>query len=102
MQHHERMNGSGYPQGLKGESILLEARIIGTADVIDAMASHRPYRPALGVDVAMEEIVNCKGKLYDSAVVDICVSIYKTRGKEAFIQEENSTSTENLSPFAAH
>ncbi|OGP68148.1 MAG: hypothetical protein A2W27_07570 [Deltaproteobacteria bacterium RBG_16_44_11] len=102
LQHHERMNGSGYPQGLKGESILLEARIIGTADVIDAMASHRPYRPALGVDVAMEEIVNCKGKLYDSAVVDICVSIYKTRGKEAFIQEENSTSTENLSPFAAH
>ena len=102
LQHHERMNGSGYPQGLKGESILLEARIIGTADVIDAMASHRPYRPALGVDVAMEEIVNCKGKLYDSAVVDICVSIYKTRGKEAFIQEENSASTENLSPFAAH
>jgi putative two-component system response regulator len=102
LQHHERMDGSGYPQGLKGEGILLEARIIGTADVIDAMASHRPYRPALGVDVAMEEIVNCKGKLYDSAVVDTCVSIYKTRGKEAFIQEENSASTENLSPFAAH
>ncbi|OGP88414.1 MAG: hypothetical protein A2031_10075 [Deltaproteobacteria bacterium RBG_19FT_COMBO_43_11] len=97
LQHHERMDGSGYPQGLKGENILLDARIIGIADVIDAMASHRPYRPALGVDVAMEEIVKFKGKLYDSTVVNACLKIYKTAGKEAFTQTENSESNKNLS-----
>ncbi len=102
LQHHERMNGSGYPQGLKEESILLEARIIGTADVIDAMASHRPYRPALGVGVAMEEIVRCRGKLYDSAVVDACIRIYETTGKEAFSQTENAELNTNISPFTDH
>ena len=90
LQHHERMNGSGYPQGLKGEEILLAARIIGTADVIDAMASHRPYRPALGVDSAIKEIVKYKGILYDSTVVDTCLKIYKTAGKAAFAQADNS------------
>ncbi len=90
LQHHERMNGSGYPQGLKGEEILLAARIIGTADVIDAMASHRPYRPALGVDSAIKEIVKYKGILYDSTVVDTCLKIYKTAGKTAFAQADNS------------
>jgi len=90
LQHHERMNGSGYPQGLKGEEILLAARIIGTADVIDAMASHRPYRPALGVDSAIKEIVKYKGILYDSTVVDTCLKIYKAAGKAAFAQAENS------------
>ena len=68
LQHHERMNGSGYPQGLSGEDILLEARIIAVADVIEAMASHRPYRAALGVDKALEEILENKGTLYDSEV----------------------------------
>ncbi len=91
LQHHERMDGSGYPQGLKGEDILLEARIIGTADVIDAMASHRPYRAALGVDLAIEEIVKYKGILYDSTVVDTCLKIYKTAGKAVFAQEKNTT-----------
>ncbi len=90
LQHHERMDGSGYPQGLKGDKILMEARIIGAADVIDAMASHRPYRPALGVDVAIEEILRYKGKLYDHAVVDACLKIYKTAGKMAFAQTENA------------
>jgi putative nucleotidyltransferase with HDIG domain len=90
LQHHERMNGSGYPRGLKGDKILMEARIIGVADVIDAMASHRPYRAALGVDVAIEEIVKYRGILYDSTVVDTCLKIYKTAGKEAFAQTENS------------
>jgi HD-GYP domain-containing protein (c-di-GMP phosphodiesterase class II) len=90
LQHHERMDGSGYPQGLKGEEILFAARIIGTADVIDAMASHRPYRPALGVDSAIKEIVKYKGILYDSTVVDTCLKIYKTAGKAAFAQAENS------------
>jgi HD-GYP domain-containing protein (c-di-GMP phosphodiesterase class II) len=89
LQHHERIDGSGYPQGLKGSDILLEARIIGTADVIDAMASHRPYRPALGVGVAMEEIVKCKGIIYDPAVVDACLIIYKTAGKDGFAQINN-------------
>lgn len=76
-QHHERMDGSGYPRGLKGDSIALEARIIGVADVIDAMASYRPYRPALGVDAAIEEIVKFRGITYDPAVVDACLKIYK-------------------------
>ena len=76
-QHHERMDGSGYPRGLKGDKIAIEARIIGAADVIDAMASYRPYRPALGVDAAIEEIVKFKGITYDPAVVDACLKIYK-------------------------
>ncbi|MFH2218128.1 MAG: HD domain-containing phosphohydrolase [Pseudomonadota bacterium] len=70
LQHHEKMNGSGYPQGLSGEDILLEARILCVADVVEAMASHRPYRPALGLDKAMEEISKNKGEFYDPEVVD--------------------------------
>ena len=69
-QHHEKMNGSGYPQGLSGEDILLEARILCVADVVEAMSSHRPYRPALGLDKAMEEISENKGEFYDPEVVD--------------------------------
>ena len=79
-QHHERMDGSGYPRGLKGDKIAMEARIIGAADVIDAMASYRPYRPALGVDAAIEEIVKFRGITYDSAVVDACLNIFKNTG----------------------
>lgn len=75
-QHHERMDGSGYPQGLSGEDILLEARILCIADVVEAMASHRPYRPALGIDVALEEISKNKGVLYDPEVVDTCLKIF--------------------------
>ncbi|MGA2781634.1 MAG: HD domain-containing phosphohydrolase [Smithella sp.] len=76
-QHHERMDGSGYPRGLKGDQIAIEARIIGTADVIDAMASYRPYRPALGVDAAIAEIVTYRGITYDPAVVDACLKVFK-------------------------
>jgi putative nucleotidyltransferase with HDIG domain len=79
LQHHERLNGSGYPQGLKGEDILLEARIIGVADVIDAMSSHRPYRPALGIDAALEEITQKKGILYDPEVVNACLKLFKEK-----------------------
>jgi len=79
LQHHERLNGSGYPQGLKGEDILLEARIIGVADVIDAMSSHRPYRPAWGIDKALEEISKNKGILYDPKVVDACLKLFKRK-----------------------
>lgn len=75
-QHHERMDGSGYPSGLKGEEILLEARIIAVADVVEAMASHRPYRPALGVEAALQEITLQSGVLYDSQVVDACRRIF--------------------------
>jgi len=73
-QHHERMDGSGYPQGLSGDEIILEARIIAVADVVEAMASHRPYRPALGIDTALEEISQNRGTLYDPDVVDACLS----------------------------
>jgi PAS domain S-box-containing protein/putative nucleotidyltransferase with HDIG domain len=79
LQHHERPNGSGYPMGFKGEEILLEARIIGVADVVEAMSSHRPYRPALGIDKALEEISQNKGILYDPKVVDICLNLFKEK-----------------------
>jgi len=74
-QHHERIDGSGYPQGLKGEAILLEARIVGVADVVESMASYRPYRPGLGMPAAREEIVRNRGVLYDAQVVDICLQV---------------------------
>jgi HD-GYP domain-containing protein (c-di-GMP phosphodiesterase class II) len=70
MQHHERINGSGYPFGLSGEDILLEARILGVADVVEATSSHRPYRPSLGNEMALEEISKNRGILYDPSVVD--------------------------------
>ncbi len=76
-QHHERMDGSGYPLGLKNDKILLEARIIAVADVVEAMSSHRPYRPALGIDNALEEINKNAGKLYDPDVVQACLKIFK-------------------------
>lgn len=77
VQHHERWNGSGYPYGLAGHSILLEARIIGVADVVEAMASDRPYRPALGLVQAMAELSQNKGVLYDPLVVDACTQLYQ-------------------------
>jgi hypothetical protein len=76
LQHHERLNGSGYPHGLRGPKILLEARILGVADVMEAMCSHRPYRPSLGLGESLDEILKNKGILYDAAVVDICLKLY--------------------------
>ena len=76
LQHHERMDGSGYPHGIKGEEIMLESRILAVADVVEAMASHRPYRPALGMDAALKEITLHKGNLYDSDVVDTCIRLF--------------------------
>ncbi len=76
LQHHERLDGSGYPHGITGEEIMLEARILAVADVVEAMASHRPYRPALGMDAALEEIALRKGNLYDSDVVDVCLRLF--------------------------
>jgi putative nucleotidyltransferase with HDIG domain len=79
-QHHERMDGSGYPQGLKGPKILLEARIMAIADVVEAMASHRPYRPALGIDTALEEISKNKGTIYDADAVNACLKVFMEKG----------------------
>ena len=80
LQHHERMDGSGYPQGLKGDDILLESRILAVSDVIEAMASHRPYRAALGIEAALKEIENNKGLLYDPAVVSACLTLFREKG----------------------
>lgn len=79
LQHHEKMNGSGYPRGLKGDEILLEAKIICVADVVEAMSSHRPYRPALGIDKALEEISQNRCTLYDPKVVDTCLKLFKEK-----------------------
>ncbi|MCF7859051.1 MAG: response regulator [Candidatus Cloacimonetes bacterium] len=76
LQHQERLNGSGYPQGLKGNDILLEARILSVADVVEAIASHRPYRPSLGIESALEEIETQKGILYDKEAVDACLELF--------------------------
>lgn len=78
-QHHERMDGSGYPSGLKGEEISLGARILGVADVVEAIASHRPYRPALGREAALKEIYRHRGELYDPDVVDACLELFNKR-----------------------
>jgi PAS domain S-box-containing protein len=77
LQHHERMNGSGYPQGLKGDQVCFEARIVAVADVVEAMASHRPYRPGLGLETALEEISANRGTLYDEKVVDACLKVFE-------------------------
>jgi PAS domain S-box-containing protein len=81
-QHHERLDGSGYPQGLHDGDIILEAKILAVADVIEAMSSARPYRPAMGIDKALEEIANGRGKLYDTIVADAYLKLFKTEGFE--------------------
>jgi putative two-component system response regulator len=80
LQHHERLDGSGYPSGLKAEEILHDAKIVAVADVVEAMVSHRPYRAGLGVDAAMEEIIRNRGLIYDSVVVDVCVKLFREQG----------------------
>lgn len=79
-QHHERMDGSGYPEGLSREDILLEARILAVADVVDAVSSHRPYRPSLGLGMALEEIESRQGVLYDPAPVTACLKLFREEG----------------------
>ena len=79
-QHHERMNGLGYPRNLKGYEIILEARIMAVADVVETMASYRPYRPTLGIEAALEEIEKNKGILYDAAVADACLRLFREKG----------------------
>jgi HD-GYP domain-containing protein (c-di-GMP phosphodiesterase class II) len=82
IQHHERMDGSGYPNGLAGDSILMEARIIGVADVVETMSSHRPYRPSMGIEKALAEITQNSGALYDADVVTACLKIFSDKNFE--------------------
>ena len=80
LQHHERMDGSGYPNGMKGEDIPLESKILAVADVVDAMTSHRPYRAGLGIVKALEEIERHRGTHFDPAVVDACLRLFREKG----------------------
>lgn len=79
LQHHERLNGIGYPKGLRGDEILMESRILAVADVVEAMASHRPYRPALGIEAALDEIWQSRGILYDIKVADACYRLFTVK-----------------------
>lgn len=79
-QHHERLDGSGYPRGLKGKDMLIGAKIIAVADTVEAMANHRPYRPALGIDKALDEIKRLKGIQYDEQCVNACVRLFTEKG----------------------
>ena len=85
LQHHERLDGSGYPQGLHEKDILFEAKILAVADVVEAMSSHRPYRPGLGLDKALQELERSRGILFDAQVVDACLSLF--RDKNMTLQE---------------
>lgn len=80
LQHHERLDGSGYPNKLIGDEIVLQSRILAVADVVEAMTSHRPYRPALGIEAALKEIESGRGVKYDARVVDLCVSLFRDEG----------------------
>ncbi|NPU84150.1 MAG: response regulator [Syntrophaceae bacterium] len=79
LEHHERMDGSGYPVGLTGESLLLESRILAVADVVEAMASHRPYRPAFGISIVLEELAKGRGTLFDPVAVDSCLRLFNEK-----------------------
>jgi len=81
-QHHEQMDGAGYSRNLKGEDILMEARFLAVADVVESMASHRPYRPALGIDAALDEVAREKGVLYDPDTADACLTLFREKGYE--------------------
>jgi HD-GYP domain-containing protein (c-di-GMP phosphodiesterase class II) len=80
LEHHERIDGSGYPNGLTRNNLLIESRILTVADVVEAIASHRPYRPALGIEAALEEISKNRDILYDPDVVDACLKLFREKG----------------------
>jgi putative nucleotidyltransferase with HDIG domain len=90
LQHHERLDGSGYPEGLSGDAILVEARVLAVADVVEAVCSLRPYRPALGVEKALEEIRKGRGYRYDTRVVDACIKLFR-EGRFSFRKEPETT-----------
>ena len=78
LQHHERVDGTGYPNGIAKDDILIEARILAVADTVEAMASHRPYRPALGIDLALEEIEKNRGTKFQPEIVDACLTLFRS------------------------
>jgi HD-GYP domain-containing protein (c-di-GMP phosphodiesterase class II) len=80
LQHHERLDGSGYPQGLKNGEIMVEAKILAVADVVEAMSFYRPYRPAIGIEAALEEITKNREIFYDPEVVDVCTRLFREKG----------------------
>jgi len=105
LQHHERLDGSGYPKGLKSEDIILEARILAVSDVVEAMVSHRPYRAAIGVEKALDEIKELRGSLYDADVVDACLRLFKEKGFKfeagppgPLLPKEERTEKSNVDP----
>ena len=100
LQHHERMDGSGYPSGLPGEDIIMEARILAVSDVVEAMASHRPYRAALGISKALEEISQNKGVLYDSKAVDACLMLFRSKKFKFEQHTQIGTSLDHIYPGA--
>jgi HD-GYP domain-containing protein (c-di-GMP phosphodiesterase class II) len=89
-QHHERMDGSGYPLGISGNEIFLESRIVAVADAVEAMASNRPYRPALGIAFALEEIRRQRGSTLDALVVDVCLKLFEEKDFNFKLDEEES------------
>jgi putative nucleotidyltransferase with HDIG domain len=91
-EHHERINGSGYPQNLKGKDIIIEARILAVADVVEAMASYRPYRQSLGIHAALDEIEKNKGIFYDKDVADACLKLFREKGYQFTKDGENNKS----------
>ena len=91
LQHHESLDGSGYPRHLKGEQVLLEARILTVADVVEAMAADRPYRRGLGIDRALDEIMSHRGTRFDGAVVDACVKLFREGSYELDMQAVKAT-----------
>jgi HD-GYP domain-containing protein (c-di-GMP phosphodiesterase class II) len=97
LQHHERINGTGYPDGISGDDILIEARILAVADVVEAMSSHRPYRAAAGLDSALNEIEKNRGILYDPTVVDACIKIFKEGNfkLDSNIEDEKTSAEED-------
>lgn len=97
LQHHERLDGSGYPLGISGSDIILEARIVAVADVVEAMSSHRPYRPAIGIGVALDEITENKGTLYDTDVVNACLKLF-TEDNFSFDAENDPTKKTKKQP----
>jgi HD-GYP domain-containing protein (c-di-GMP phosphodiesterase class II) len=90
VQHHEKLNGKGYPRGLKGDQICQEARILCVADVVEAIASDRPYRPGLGIDIALGEISKNKGIFYDPDAVDACLRLISELGVDIFNLNEHT------------
>jgi putative nucleotidyltransferase with HDIG domain len=90
LQHHERIDGSGYPAGLKGEEILLEAKIIAVADVVEAMSTHRPFRPKRVLEESRQEILKGKGVLYDPGAVEACLQLFESGELVEILEEEQS------------